>query len=375
MALLDFAHREITAKVVYFGAASAGSSTNVRTLHQILSVKAKSEVHRFAPEGESEQTWFFEYVPAGGRTIKDFTLRWQVYAVPGGLTHPAHRREILRGTDAVVFVADARPGRDQHNIDSLLDLERLLHDEHLEMAAMPMVIQVNHTDAEGARDPEEVVFDLNPYGFPVIEAVASDSTGVLEAHEQVNSVTAQRIRDNLAGKETAITLTAVHRPERESDGDVVARHLEALEAAEREQAKRVRTEEPWADLQRAGEIEIPYQPADFEGTRPLHVLEAGVEGASVVVELVMETDSGNPRRLRVTLVDAPATGLSVGSTPVEPTPTPTDTSASSPLDALPDHIDLPTPSQRNDLPPLYYGIAGLSGGLVIGVLLAVILFL
>src|SRR5690606_17221679 len=108
-------------------------------------------------------------------TIKGFSLRFRVYAVPGGVTHAGHRREILRRTDAVVFIADARLDADQANLESLLDLEGLLREDGVEMAAIPMVIQVNRTDDPNARPAEQVVFDLNPYGFPVIEAVASDA--------------------------------------------------------------------------------------------------------------------------------------------------------------------------------------------------------
>src|SRR5690606_38274564 len=123
------------------------------------------------------------------------------------------------------------------NLESLLDLEGLLREDGVEMAAIPMVIQVNHTDDPNARPAEQVVFDLNPYGFPVIEAVASDALGVLEAHEQVASVTIHRIQDNLAGRDTAITLTALYDPRRESDDEVVSRHLAAIERAVRERVE------------------------------------------------------------------------------------------------------------------------------------------
>ena len=155
-------------------------------------------------------------------------MRCRVYSVPGGLSHPAHRREVLQGIDAVVFVADARGGANQANLDSLLELEVALKAQGVEMASIPMVIQVNHTDAEDARTSDDVVFDLNPYGFPVVTAIATEETGVLEAHQGVTEATLSRIRSNLSGQETAITLTTMHEEVRPKGDEVIRRHLEAI---------------------------------------------------------------------------------------------------------------------------------------------------
>lgn len=369
MAVLNFAHREITAKVVYFGAPAAGSSTNVRTLYEILPVEQKSQLHQFGPPEEEERTWYFDYVPRGNSDIQGFSLRFRVYAIPGGMRHAAHRREILRGTDAVVFVADARSDREQENLDSLLDLEGLLKEEGLEMAGMPMVLQVNRTDDEDARAADQVVFDLNPYGFPVIEAVARDSKGVLEAHEQVNTVTVHRIRDNLAGRETAITLTAVHQEDRDKEEALIERHMAATAAAEKRDREEVDVHE-FDDLQTAGEVELPFQPADFAGTRPLRVIEAAIRGEDVHLDLIMEQPGGGtPRRLQVVLQNRQS------SSPTSRSVTPVHDPSPSLLETLPDRIELRALPARDDLPPLWYGIAGLVSGVVIGLLTGVIFLL
>jgi len=377
MAILNFAHREITAKIVYFGAASAGSSTNVRTLYEILPVREKSELHQFSPRGSEDQTWYFDYVPASDRQIKGFSLRCQVYAVPGGITHAGHRREILRGTDAVVFVADARQNRDASNLDSLLDLEGLLREDGLEMAAIPMVIEVNHTDDPEARPASQVVYDLNPYGFPVVEAVARDSTGVLEAHEQVTTVTANRIRDNLTGKESAITLTAVHDGHREPSETIVERHLSSIERATRERVEEMAEDQGWAELQTAGEIEVPFQPADFAGTRPLQVLSAAISGEDIELDLIMEkTTGGTARRLRVTLANRPTASPPIAREHSDaPSETPIPDPSPSPLSTLPDRIELTPEPAHHDFPPLWYGLVGVGIGVIIGLLIGVISFL
>ncbi len=373
MAVLNFAHREITAKVVYFGAPSAGTSTNVRTLYDLLPVEERSQLHAFGPAEEDEQTSYFDYVPRSGEEVQGFTLRFRVYAIPGGLRHPAHRREILRGTDAVVFVADARTSRSAENLESLLDLEGLLQAEGLEMAEIPMVLQVNRTDDAKARPADDVVYDLNPYGFPVVEAVARDSKGVLEAHERVNGVTVARIRDNLAGRGTAISLTAVHQEDREQEEAIIARHLAATAAAER-RAREETDPAEFDELQTAGEIEVPYQPADFANTRPRRVLKAEIKGDDIHLDLIMQQEKGGtPRRLQVVLQSQPMSSptLTAGRSSV----TPVVEEPSGLLETLPDRIELRGPATRSDFPPLWYGIAGLASGVVIGILTGVIFLL
>ncbi len=374
MATLNFAHREITAKIVYFGAKSAGSSTNVRALHERVDARSKGELRQFGAPGDAEFVWFFDYVPSTERPIKGFSVRFRVYAVPGGVALASYRREVLRGTDAVVFVADARRDCDQTNLDSLLDLEGLLREDGIDMAAIPMAIQVNHTDATDARPAEEVVFDLNPYGFPVIEAVARDAKGVIEAHEQVAGMTLARIQDALAGRETPIALTALHEPRRDTDEEIVAGHLEAIERATRERVEELSEDQGWAELQTAGEIEVAFQPADFAGTRPLQVLSASIAGETIELDVIMEkTAGGTARRLKVTLANRPTAAPPIPrEQPHTPTLTPPERASQAILEALPASISLEAPPSRHDFPPLWYGLVGVGIGVVIGLLIGVI---
>lgn len=380
MATLNFAHREITAKIVYFGAPSAGSSTNVRTLYELLNVAEKSPLHHFGPEDEEDDIWFFDYMPSGDPAIRGLNLRLRVYAVPGGLLHADHRSEILRGTDAVVYVADARRSRESRNLDSLLDLENLLQQDDLEMAMMPVVIQVNQTDSEDARPTDQVVFDLNPFGFPVVEAVAKHSKGVIEAHERICELTLERIRNTLSGKHSSITLTALHRGRRVRDEEIIAEHMEAIERARRARADKDAELEAWDDLQAAGEIELPFQPADFQGTRPRRVLAAEIVGERVELDLIMGQDAGgSPRRLRVTLANRPV--HTQGATLTGPASTSSVTPVEGPhrtaslFDSLPDAIPFdPMPMRPAPYPVMFYAVNALmlTLGLLMGLLIMVI---
>jgi signal recognition particle receptor subunit beta len=376
MALINFAQREITAKIVYFGAPGAGTNTNVRTLFDLLPVQEKSRLHQFGPSQVTEQSWYFEYVPPEGGLVTGFSTRYRVYSLPGGLDHEAHREEVFRGADSVVFVADARGSRALANIDSLLELERLLKGQGLELAAIPLVIQVNHTDADDARTAEEVVVDLNPFGFPVVSAIARLSRGVLETHQQLTTRTSDRIRDNLAGGQTAITLTAMPRRVTERDDDVIAKHVAAIEAAERP-GDRPSLEYAITDIQRglaAGfrqlapgpRLEMGLQPKDFLGSRPIYLLGSKLDGDQIVVDIVMARMSGGePRRLAVVLANRPAT-----ATPIPKTPAPAKREM---VTGVPERID-PIHPEPADFPPVWYGVAGIAGGTAVGILIGFLLF-
>jgi hypothetical protein len=370
MALINFAHREITAKVVYFGAPGAGTNTNLQVLHETVRAGERSRLHEFGPGEEAERTRYFDYVPEGTAPITGFSTRFRVYSMPGGLLHPIHREEVLKGTDAIVFIADARPGKDQVNVDALLELERALAEQGIEMASLPMVIQVNHTDGPDAVPSEKVVYDLNPYGFPVTEAVAKDAIGVGQTHKKIVGITVSRIRDNLSGSETSITLTAVHRATRDRDEDIIQRHIEAIAHAEHQ----TQTSGDFASLPRGDEYELPFQPREFVGTRPVEVRSVHMEGDRIVLDVVTERiNGGQPKVLALVLVNRPTDAAPLPM-PVTSSHTPAPVSSTSPATAsLPDKIELPSQMrQTEDQGPdasIWVGIAGLVGGLLAGLLL------
>ncbi len=362
MATINFAIREITAKLVYYGATGAGTNTNVRQLHRLVPSTGRSRLHKFGPGDTDERSFYFDYIAPREDAINGFDLRMRVYSLPGGLTLEAHRQEVMRDVDALVFVADARPGQEAANMDHLLALEELLGQDGLELASLPIVIQVNHGDHEDARGTDDVVYDLNPYGFPVVAAIATEPRGVLETHTELSGALTARIRDHMSGNAAAITLAAEHQAERISDEDVIRAHIEAIQ--------KVTTATPASSLgdeiptpsTPSQRIELPFQPKEFVGTHPVQVLGARLEGSQIEIELLMQPMSGgDPKPLKVVLANRPTD-----------TPAMDRTEASRPEASnigayIPESYDIPN-NEGPDLPGWVYGIIGVLGGLAIGVL-------
>ena len=371
MATINFATREITAKVVYFGARGSGCNTNVERLHALVEGVSKSGLHKFGPRDSEERSWYFDYVSTAPGPIETFSVAYRLYSMPGGIAVTAHREEVMRDVDAMVFVADARADRNPANVDALLDLESLLGTLGLEMSGLPVTIQVNHTDSPEARPVADVVFDLNPFGFPVITAVARSDIGVREAHREVEEAISVRVRNAIAGQTPALRLTALHDPDRDNDTDVIRRHVETIQERgsatpqvdEVAIAPDLHDTSSWMD---GGEIEVAFQPRALVGSHPIRVVGASIDGDKVRVELLMERmGGGEARTLTVMLANRPTDTLPMPRSPAVPS------STDPPKDRVFDY--LPEPGEEEleeptDLPGVWYGILGVASGIVIGLL-------
>lgn len=387
MATLNFATRELTTKIVFFGATGVGCNTNVARLFHLVPGTRRSALLKLSSEGETEHSWCFEYAEPDPAPPAGFTLVFRVYSLPGAIGLGAHRDEVTRGLDGVVFVADARAERNQGNVEALLELESRLARTGLELAHTLVTIQVNHTDAEGARPSTDVVFDLNPYGFPVEEAVAHEARGVLETFRTVTERIRVAVAAALSGQPSPVQLTATHDPHRATDVDLVRAHVASIHAQARAPAPEEAPEEvpgpgDGPAMQAGPTVEVPFQPRELAGFHPVRILGTAIDGDRVWVELAMERMGGGEVR-RVALVlhnrppDTDALRLPVAapaSPPPAPAPSP-DAGSRSVFDFLPESVVYPEPPPEppQDLPGVWYGVLGVGGGLLIGLLLAYLL--
>ncbi len=227
MATINFARREIEAKIVYCGPALSGKTTNLRILHDIVPKIQRGDLHVL--DTANDRTLFFDYIPMELGDIAGFVARFKLFTVPGQRVYAETRREVLKGADAVVFVADSQPDREEANVESLADLEANLRANGMELRAVPFVIQLNKRDHAQARDPVEMARQLNHHGVPVVEAIASTRYGVLDTLYRVTEITGQRIRESIAGRQSSVAMTAVERRDREDDAVVVQDHLDRVQ--------------------------------------------------------------------------------------------------------------------------------------------------
>jgi signal recognition particle receptor subunit beta len=192
MPFINYAHREITCKLVYYGPGLGGKTTNLQYIFEKTSPNAKGKMVSLATE--SERTLFFDLLPLNLGTIRGFTTRFQLYTVPGQIFYDASRKLILKGADGVCFVADSQEARYDANIESVRNLLTNLKENGLDFSTIPYVLQLNKRDLPTAMPADELTRVLRLKGEPVLEAVAPQGVGVFETLKSLVRETLARLR-------------------------------------------------------------------------------------------------------------------------------------------------------------------------------------
>ncbi len=176
MALFNYASKELTLKVVYYGPGLSGKTTNIQHLHRTIQPEKRGKLLSLATE--TDRTLFFDFLPVNLGKINDFNIRFQLYTVPGQIRYNSTRRLVLRGADAVVFVADSQQEMQQYNRESLDGMVENLTANGLDPDGIPLVLQYNKRDLKNIMSVEELDADLNLKGHPVFLAAAVNGEGV-----------------------------------------------------------------------------------------------------------------------------------------------------------------------------------------------------
>lgn len=180
MSSINFATREISCKIVYYGPGLSGKTTNLQVIHQKIPREKKTEMVSLATEGE--RTLYFDFLPLNLGDIKGFKTKFQLYTVPGQVYYNSTRKLVLRGVDGVVFVADSQRSRMAENLESLQNLRQNLIDNGLDLDALPFVLQYNKRDMENVFTLDELNAQLNSFKsqpVPWFPATAHNGKGVV----------------------------------------------------------------------------------------------------------------------------------------------------------------------------------------------------
>jgi len=179
MATINYALREISVKIVYYGTGLCGKTTNLQVIHRKVPTEFRSDMVSLATE--TDRTLFFDFLPLDLGKIKGFSTKFQLYTVPGQVYYNATRKLVLRGVDGVVFVVDSAPEKLQDNIESFKNLEENLAEYGYQRENIPIILQYNKRDLPNPMSIEKLNTLLNKYQLPWSEAVALQGKGVFES--------------------------------------------------------------------------------------------------------------------------------------------------------------------------------------------------
>ncbi len=193
MALFNYAAKEIVLKIVYYGPGLSGKTTNLEVLHRSLSPDRVGKLISLSTE--ADRTLFFDFLPVELGKINDFNLRFQLYTVPGQVRYNSTRRLVLKGADAVVFVADSQRIMREQNLEGLQDMRENLIANNIDPDEIPIVFQYNKRDLKDILSVQELNEDLNKRWHPYIEAIAIHGIGVKETFKAVTRLLLKSLRE------------------------------------------------------------------------------------------------------------------------------------------------------------------------------------
>ncbi len=194
MALINYANKEINAKIVYYGPGLSGKTTNIQYVFQRLKPEHRGKLITLPTQ--TDRTLFFDFLPVEIPDVKGFTTRFHLYTVPGQVFYNATRKMVLKGVDGIVFVADSQKEKLSDNVDSLKNLEENLNEYGKSTKTIPFVFQYNKRDLTEISTSAELNKQLNELGYPSIEAIATTGKGVMETLSAISRMVLRHLKES-----------------------------------------------------------------------------------------------------------------------------------------------------------------------------------
>jgi signal recognition particle receptor subunit beta len=190
MAIINQATKELQVKIVYYGPALGGKTTNLVKVHEHVQTAQGNKGKLVSLATSSDRTLFFDFLPIEAVAIKGFKTKFQLYTVPGQVIYNTTRQLVLRGVDGIVFVADSQYEKMEENVKSFTNLEDNLKTLNLNIADIPYVIQYNKRDLPNVAPVEYMDFLLNnrDVEVPSFSASAHKCEGVFETLNMITRI-------------------------------------------------------------------------------------------------------------------------------------------------------------------------------------------
>jgi signal recognition particle receptor subunit beta len=195
MVVFNYSGREINAKIVYYGPGLSGKTTNLEYIYNKTAAHLRGKM--VSMKTKVDRTLFFDFLPIQGGEVAGFNIRFLLYTVPGQVYYNATRKLVLKGADAIVFVADSQSEELAANRESLKNLQENLAEHGKDLNSVPLVMQYNKRDLPSALAVEKLEAELNPRGVPSFESVATDGAGVFETLTAATRMVLDELRDQL----------------------------------------------------------------------------------------------------------------------------------------------------------------------------------
>jgi len=196
MASINYALKELSCKIVYYGPGLCGKTTNLQYIHQHTAGDRKGNLVSLATPGE--RTLFFDFLPLEASDIHGFKVKFQLYTVPGQVMYNSTRKLVLRGVDGLIFVCDSQWEKTRENLESFRNLQANLASYGYSLDAIPYTVQYNKRDLSNicpVNYLEYLEYIANRQKVPSFEVCAVEGTNVFESLNHVCSLVLSNLRN------------------------------------------------------------------------------------------------------------------------------------------------------------------------------------
>ncbi len=192
---INWEKRELNLKIVYYGPALSGKTTNIEQIHAGINKKDKGKL--LSLKNREDRTLYFDFFQVELGKIGGLTPKLNLYTVPGQSYYESTRKMVLRRADGVVFVADSNPTRMEENKSSWENMKKQLKELNLYDKDFPVVVQFNKRDLPLVVPTNILMRKLEINGYRILEASALQRLGVFETLKAITQEVIARVQKEL----------------------------------------------------------------------------------------------------------------------------------------------------------------------------------
>lgn len=196
MAFVNYNNKEITIKIVYYGPALSGKTTCLKYIYASKEFQKKGKLITLDTDGD--RTLFFDFLPVEVGTLGDYTIKMQLYTVPGQVAYDTTRKLVLQGADGVVFVADSQKVMRDQNIDSFHNLKTNLGLNNIAFSEVPIILHYNKRDIADVLTIDQLNEDLNTLSRPFFPTTATSGENILEGLSSIMKLVIIYLKNRLS---------------------------------------------------------------------------------------------------------------------------------------------------------------------------------
>jgi signal recognition particle receptor subunit beta len=174
----DEQENRMVLKLVYYGPALSGKTTNLLRLHELLAREGRGDL--MVLDTKDDRTIYFDLLPFFLTAPGGLRIKVKLFTVPGQVQHDATRKAVLQRADGIAFIADSQRSEGANNARSFENLESNLAVVGLDIERLPVVVQFNKRDLPDIVPEDEIRKTWGPTGIQVFTASALAGAGVVE---------------------------------------------------------------------------------------------------------------------------------------------------------------------------------------------------